>query len=296
MKTYLNHLTLNQNIYFFLFSFLLLIYFFPFLYYGENSAITIHDNMDSNIVWIKILIDNQMLLSSPEKITFQVLNGLNRAFLYPNIDFCMVLFKIFGIYWGYIFNKMFMSALGFFGMFFLLKNYFIDNGDSLFPTFITSLFFSFLPFWSFSASIAGLPIFLYAILNIRSYKNSKFDWIIVALYPFFSSLILVGIFILIVVILIITYDYLITKKISWNLLVAVLVCCVSYVISHFYLFYSFYNHTAISGWASLISTVVFFGGLNLTVLGIIGIYIGKMFMQTKNRPNYIIRTTNLDEK
>lgn len=64
----------------------------------------------------------------------------------------------------------------------------------------------------------------------------------------------------------------------------------------FYLFYSFYNHTAISGWASLISTVVFFGGLNLTVLGIIGIYIGKMFMQTKNRPNYIIRTTNIDEK
>jgi len=64
----------------------------------------------------------------------------------------------------------------------------------------------------------------------------------------------------------------------------------------FYLFYSFYNHTAISGWASLISTVIFFGGLNLTVLGIIGIYIGKMFMQTKNRPNYIIRTTNIDEK
>lgn len=62
-----------------------------------------------------------------------------------------------------------------------------------------------------------------------------------------------------------------------------------------YLFYSFYYDTAISGWASLISTVVFFGGLNLTVLGIIGIYIGKMFMQTKNRPNYIIRTTNLNE-
>lgn len=64
----------------------------------------------------------------------------------------------------------------------------------------------------------------------------------------------------------------------------------------FYLIYSFYYDTAISGWASLISTVVFFGGLNLTVLGIIGIYIGKMFMQTKNRPNYIIRTTNIDEK
>jgi dolichol-phosphate mannosyltransferase len=62
-----------------------------------------------------------------------------------------------------------------------------------------------------------------------------------------------------------------------------------------YLFYAFYYDTVISGWASLLSTVVFFGGLNLTVLGIIGIYIGKMFMQTKNRPNYIIRTSNIDE-
>ncbi|MNJ91535.1 hypothetical protein D3C87_91870 [compost metagenome] len=50
----------------------------------------------------------------------------------------------------------------------------------------------------------------------------------------------------------------------------------------------------VSGWASLISTVAFFGGLQLIILGIIGIYIGKMFMQTKNRPNYIIRSTNID--
>jgi glycosyltransferase involved in cell wall biosynthesis len=63
-----------------------------------------------------------------------------------------------------------------------------------------------------------------------------------------------------------------------------------------YILFSIYFNYEVSGWASLISTVVFFGGLNLTVLGIIGIYIGKMFMQTKNRPNYIIRTTNIDEK
>ena len=60
-----------------------------------------------------------------------------------------------------------------------------------------------------------------------------------------------------------------------------------------YILYSFYFGHEVSGWASLIMTVVFFGGLQLMILGIIGIYIGKMFMQTKNRPNYIIRSTNL---
>jgi polyisoprenyl-phosphate glycosyltransferase len=59
-----------------------------------------------------------------------------------------------------------------------------------------------------------------------------------------------------------------------------------------YVIYSLYFGHSISGWASLLSTVVFFGGLNLIVLGIIGIYIGKLFMQSKGRPNYLIRETN----
>ncbi|MFD2866100.1 glycosyltransferase family 2 protein [Mucilaginibacter antarcticus] len=54
-----------------------------------------------------------------------------------------------------------------------------------------------------------------------------------------------------------------------------------------------YGFDELSGWASLIATVAFFGGLQLMVLGIIGSYLGKIFMQTKHRPNYIIRSTNL---
>lgn len=63
-----------------------------------------------------------------------------------------------------------------------------------------------------------------------------------------------------------------------------------------YVLYAYYVGQHVSGWASLISTVVFFGGLQLIILGIIGIYIGKMFMQSKNRPNYVIRSTNIDNQ
>ena len=55
-----------------------------------------------------------------------------------------------------------------------------------------------------------------------------------------------------------------------------------------YVLYSLYKGNAISGWASTIATIAFFGGVQLTVLGIIGLYLGKIFMQTKNRPRYII--------
>jgi dolichol-phosphate mannosyltransferase len=63
-----------------------------------------------------------------------------------------------------------------------------------------------------------------------------------------------------------------------------------------YVLHAFHTGKEVSGWASIIMTIVFFGGLQLTILGIIGIYIGKMFMQVKNRPNYIIRSTNIKEQ
>lgn len=62
-----------------------------------------------------------------------------------------------------------------------------------------------------------------------------------------------------------------------------------------YVLYAFYRGIEVDGWASTIMTVVFFGGLQLIILGIIGIYVGKMFMQSKNRPNYIISSTNLPQ-
>jgi len=60
-----------------------------------------------------------------------------------------------------------------------------------------------------------------------------------------------------------------------------------------YVLHAFYVGEEVDGWASMIMTIVFFGGLQLIILGIIGLYIGKMFMQGKNRPNYIIRSTNI---
>ncbi|WP_417429178.1 glycosyltransferase family 2 protein [Halpernia sp.] len=59
-----------------------------------------------------------------------------------------------------------------------------------------------------------------------------------------------------------------------------------------YVIHAFLVETEISGWASLIMTVVFFGGLQLIILGIFGIYLGKIFKQVKERPNYIIRSKN----
>ncbi|MDH6253688.1 glycosyltransferase involved in cell wall biosynthesis [Chryseobacterium sp. H1D6B] len=67
---------------------------------------------------------------------------------------------------------------------------------------------------------------------------------------------------------------------------------ISVIIYIMYVIYAFVAKTEISGWASLIMTIVFFGGLQLIILGIIGIYLGKIFKEVKQRPNYIIKSKN----
>jgi dolichol-phosphate mannosyltransferase len=50
---------------------------------------------------------------------------------------------------------------------------------------------------------------------------------------------------------------------------------------------------SVIGWSSLIFSIFFLGGSILVVLGIIGIYLGRVFQESKKRPLYIIsKTTN----
>lgn len=53
---------------------------------------------------------------------------------------------------------------------------------------------------------------------------------------------------------------------------------------------------AVSGWASMTSIICFVSGVQLICLGIIGEYIGKIYMETKQRPRYIISERTWEEK
>ena len=49
----------------------------------------------------------------------------------------------------------------------------------------------------------------------------------------------------------------------------------------------------VSGWPSLIISIVFFSGIIISILGVIGIYVGRVYREVKNRPLYVLdRTIN----
>lgn len=53
----------------------------------------------------------------------------------------------------------------------------------------------------------------------------------------------------------------------------------------------------VTGWSSLIISLYFLGGIIISILGILGIYLGKTFDETKKRPLYLVRnlTSSLDK-
>ncbi|WP_029906941.1 glycosyltransferase family 2 protein [Prevotella sp. 10(H)] len=63
-----------------------------------------------------------------------------------------------------------------------------------------------------------------------------------------------------------------------------------------YAIISLWTGHVMAGWVSLICTVGFLGGLQLFILGIIGLYIGRIFAKTKGFPPYIIRSSNIDKE
>ncbi len=63
-----------------------------------------------------------------------------------------------------------------------------------------------------------------------------------------------------------------------------------------YALYSYYFlERTVTGWTSLIISVLFLGGVQLLTIGVIGEYIGRINNNVKNRPVYIIQDTNIKE-
>lgn len=59
-----------------------------------------------------------------------------------------------------------------------------------------------------------------------------------------------------------------------------------------YALISYIMGKTVSGWTSLMISVIFFGSLQLLMIGIIGLYLSKLVIQSKQRPLYFIRETN----
>jgi hypothetical protein len=224
----------------------IILFFLPNIILGESAKISFVDNLDSNLVWIKILISNNLIFANPGKNINIILNGVPRSSIYSFYDLSFIWFKFFGMYWGYLINKIIMSFVGFTGVYLLqikyFKKYYLNN----FITITISLIYALQPFWSFNLTIAGLPLLLFVFLELHNNSKNNFIWLYIIIFPFYSSLFLSGIFIIFSLLFFyFFYTYSsnsINKKYSFSIILITLL----YLISHFPVFYTFLNSNYVS--------------------------------------------------
>ena len=81
------------------------------------------------------------------------------------------------------------------------------------------------------------------------------------------------------------------RIITWAGLIIFLISLVMVI----YSIISFIAGWTVSGWTSTLCSIWALGGLQLLAIGIIGEYIGKIYLEAKRRPRFIVETYLGDE-
>ena len=79
-------------------------------------------------------------------------------------------------------------------------------------------------------------------------------------------------------------------------LFGILFCIIAFISTIFFFVRKLMFGDPVTGWASTACIITFIGGIQLFCVGVLGQYIARMYLETKNRPKYIIRETNRKEE
>ena len=78
------------------------------------------------------------------------------------------------------------------------------------------------------------------------------------------------------------------RPLKFAVLIGFGITFISIIVSIIFIIRWLLGDVAIIGWTSIVLSIWLIGGLNIIILGIVGLYIGKIFEETKQRPHYII--------
>jgi dolichol-phosphate mannosyltransferase len=85
------------------------------------------------------------------------------------------------------------------------------------------------------------------------------------------------------------------KPLRISTLIGISIAFLSLIYGIYALYIKIFTNTSIEGWTSVFFMVSFIGGVQLIMIGILGEYIGNIFIESKKRPQYIIREESLTQ-
>src|SRR5690606_9812864 len=141
---------------------------FPYFWKGQDVQVNVWDNLDSNVVWYKMLKDQGKIFAGPEVMVQGFVTETPR-FSYPsgwNVE--AVLYYLLPVFAAYWVNKLLIIVCAFTGMLFLFSHYWNRNR---YEVILIALVWATLAFnQHIGISIAGLPLLVWSFYNLKT-KN-----------------------------------------------------------------------------------------------------------------------------
>ena len=86
-----------------------------------------------------------------------------------------------------------------------------------------------------------------------------------------------------------------TAPLTFSAFVGAVFCLVAFVAICFIVVRTLVQGDPVAGWPSMVCIMVFIGGIQLFCIGILGEYLAKTYLETKKRPIFICKETNIHE-
>jgi Protein of unknown function (DUF6044) len=236
----------------------------PLFILGENAHIRVHDNLDSNIAWYKVLVESGELLGSTDARIPQIINGeLQRNAFGTEFSLIVWLHAFFPTMVAYGLSQAITRFVAFFGMYLLLKEHFVTDKKWAIIRVGVALAFAMTPFWpSGMLSTLGMPFALWAFLNIRKGDYSWKNYLVLTLLPLYASIVLGFFFFLSALGVFWLCDGIRKKRWNWPFFFAIVYMTLIFMLVEYRLVYSFifdhepnsrdeYFHARLTFWHSV---------------------------------------------
>lgn len=204
---------------------------------GEGSYVRINDNLDGYVPLYVVLAEDEPVLGGLHDSVERILDGLPRNAMPTTINVGPLLFYVLDPLRALIANEVAARVVAFFGMLLLLRVHLLPRAADP-VVYGASLCFALLPFLPAGyLSVAGQPLLAYALLQLARGRGGVLDWLVVAAFPLYSSLVYIGAFVLLVLALSVVWVVATTRAIPWRLVAAGLLMTALYAASEYRLLY-----------------------------------------------------------
>jgi hypothetical protein len=175
----------------------------------------------------------------------QLINGMPLAQMPSRFSFLTLWYALLPKFPAYALNYIIIRLVAFLGMFWLLSYHILkDLPDTRIARHITwgvALSFSLLPFYfMYGLTTAGLPLLLYAFLNMFSDTVSNYNYLVFVIFPFYSMLFFCIPQVIAIFIIIIAIYWHKKSKIPWRAIKALAVLVILYFAVEFDFFRAFF--------------------------------------------------------